>query len=105
MGQGKITKYYHSKPPCQKKKRVEIVKWFEPLNEKENVNKFLVVYEDGTIYIFYVKTEKEDETKPKIIKIPINNEFKEVAAEKIISLMQEAVENYDFNKHYINNKD
>ena len=102
MSAGKITKYYRNKPPCQKKKRVEIVKWFEPLNEKENVNKFLVVYEDGTIYIFYVKKEKEDDTKPKMVKIPIGNDLKEVAEEKIISKMQEAVENYDFGKHYVN---
>jgi hypothetical protein len=53
MGEGKITKYYFNKPPCQKRRRVEIVKWFEPISEEENVNKFLVVYEDGTIYIFY----------------------------------------------------
>lgn len=30
MANGKITKYYHKKAPCQKLKRVEIVKWFEP---------------------------------------------------------------------------
>ena len=56
MGEGKITKYYHPKPPCQKKRRIEIVKWFEPLSEKETSNKFIVVYEDGTIYVFFVKT-------------------------------------------------
>lgn len=90
---GKITRYYHQKPPCQKRRRVEIVKWFEPLNEREKSNKFIVVYEDGTIYVFYVKEED-----PKIKNILI--EGKEISTEKIISTMQEAVENYDFNKHY-----
>jgi len=93
MGEGKITKYYHSKPPCQKRRRIEIVRWFEPLNEKEKSNKFIAVYEDGTIYVFYVKDE---DPKPKNILI----DGKEVSNEKIISTMQEAVENYDFNKHY-----
>lgn len=55
MSEGKITRYYYNKPPCMKRRRVEIVKWFEPISEEENVNKFLVVYEDGTIYIFYTK--------------------------------------------------
>jgi hypothetical protein len=55
MQDGKITRYYYNKPPCMKKRRIEIVKWFEPSSEEENVNKFLVVYEDGTIYIFYTK--------------------------------------------------
>lgn len=59
MGEGKITKYSHSKPPCQKKRRIEIVKWFEPLSEKDNSNKFIVVYEDGTIYVFFVKNSDE----------------------------------------------
>ena len=94
MGDGKITKYYHPKPPCQKKRRIEIVKWFEPLNAKENSNKFIVVYEDGTIYVFFVK--KDDDQKQKNILI----DGKEVSTEKIISTMQDAVENYDFNKHY-----
>lgn len=91
---GKITKYYHPKPPCQKRRRIEIVKWFEPLNEKDKSNKFIVVYEDGTIYVFYVKDED-----PKIKNILV--EGKEISTEKIISTMQEAVENYDFNKHYV----
>lgn len=55
MMEGKIIKYNFTKPPCEKKRRVEIVKWFEPYNQEENVNKFIVVYEDGTIYIFYTK--------------------------------------------------
>jgi hypothetical protein len=61
MGDGKISKYYQSKPPCIKKRKVEIVKWFEPSSEEENVNKFLVVYDDGTIYIFFLKQNQKDD--------------------------------------------
>lgn len=71
MGEGKITKYYFNKPPCQKRRRVEIVKWFEPISEEENVNKFLVVYEDGTIYIFYTSAQTvEDDKLTKTVKFP-----------------------------------
>lgn len=101
MGEGKITKYYHSKPPCQKRRRVEIVKWFEPLNEKENSNKFMVVYEDGTIYVFYVKNDKDNDLTAKTVKVGEGKEQKDVLIEKIISTMQDAVENYDFSKHYL----
>jgi len=100
MGDGKITKYYHAKPPCQKRRRVEIVKWFEPLSEKENSNKFIVVYEDGTIYVFYVKKD-EDQKAAKLLQI----DGKDVSVEKIVSTMQDAVENYDFNKHYAQNQE
>lgn len=100
MGEGKITRYYFNKPPCQKKRRVEIVKWFEPFSEEENVNKFLVVYEDGTIYIFYTKPQQTEEDK-RTVKIPgKEGAIKEVSLESVISIMQQSVENYDFNKHY-----
>ena len=60
MGEGLIKRYAFYKPPLQKKRRVEIVKWFEPSSEEENVNKFLVVYEDGTIYIYYNRDKQPD---------------------------------------------
>lgn len=40
------------------------------------MNKFLVVYEDGTIYIFYVKSE--DSTAVKTVKFPDRETEKEV---------------------------
>ena len=53
MGEGKITRFYFSKPPCQKRRRVELVKWLEPYDEAEqNVQHFLCVYDDGSIYFF-----------------------------------------------------
>lgn len=98
MGDGQITKYYYNRPPCEKRKRIEIVKWFEPKDAEQNVNKFLVVYEDGTIYIFYVKNE--DSTAAKTVKFPDRETEKEVPQETIISWMQSSVEDFDFNKYY-----
>lgn len=98
MGEGQITKYYYNRPPCEKRKRIEIVKWFEPKNAEQNVNKFLVVYEDGTIYIFYVKNE--DSTALKTVKFPDRETEKEVPQETIIHWMQSSVEDFDFDKYY-----
>lgn len=36
-----------------KKKRVIHVKWFEPFKLGENANKFLVLFEDGTFYVYF----------------------------------------------------
>lgn len=43
----------------EKKRKVELVKWFEPYSESENVNKFLVVFDDGTIYVFYTNQDSQ----------------------------------------------
>lgn len=86
MGDGKITKYYFNKPPCNKRRRVEIVKWFEPISEEENVNKFLVVYDDGTIYIFYSKIQQDEEKRT----IPVLNKDgvqKDVPIETVVYTM------------------
>jgi len=86
-----------------KRRRIELVKWFEPISEDENVNKFLVVYEDGTIYIFYTKPNAmEDDPKvQKTVKFQAKDGVqKEYPMETIINWMQQSVENYDFNKHY-----
>ena len=61
MSTGNIMRYNFSKPPNQKKRRVEIVKWFEPSSQENNVNKFLVVFDDGTIYIYYTGREETPE--------------------------------------------
>ena len=44
------------KVKCTKKKKVDIVRWYEDnpsAPQRENTNKFLVVFEDGVIYTFY----------------------------------------------------
>ena len=102
MLSGRIIRYSFTKPPVQKKRRVELVKWFEPISEEENVNKFLVVYEDGTIYIYYTKAESPDEDLKRVITVATKDGgTKDMTVEKIIQTMQTSVENYDFNKHYL----
>ena len=102
MHHGRIEKYSRSSPPCDKRRRIEIVKWFEPFSEKENVNKFLVVYDDGTIYVYY--THKATKTPPPkedvTLKFDSNGTPMEVSRDKVISTMQSLVEKYDFNQHY-----
>lgn len=56
MHSGRVVKYSRANTVCEKRRRVEIVRWFEPHSEEENVNKFLVVYDDGTIYVYYTNT-------------------------------------------------
>lgn len=50
MAEGKIHRFYHSKPPCQKKKKIEMVKWLEPIS-LDKYDKFLAVFEDGTFQL------------------------------------------------------
>ena len=66
-----------------------------------------MVYEDGTIYIFYTKPQStEDDPKTvKTVKFPAKDGVqKEVPVENIVNWMQQSVENYDFNKHYLKTK-
>lgn len=52
MNRGRVLNYNtDNDPTARKNKRVTHVRWFEPLNEGENCNKFLVVFEDGTIFV------------------------------------------------------
>ena len=37
----------------KKRRKVVMVKWFEASKEGENPNKFLVVFDDGTLYVFF----------------------------------------------------
>lgn len=48
---GNVAKYNSGE--VKKEMKVEIVKWFEAMDEGENPNKFIVVFEDGSIYIFF----------------------------------------------------
>lgn len=58
MGEGKIYKYYQSKPPVAKRKKVEIVKWLEPINNV--ANQFIVVYDDGLFSLFNTSAHPVD---------------------------------------------
>lgn len=37
----------------KKKRKVDHVRWFESMHENQNSNKFIVVFEDGTFYVFF----------------------------------------------------
>lgn len=51
---------------------VVIVRWFEPSSESDNVNKFLVAYDDGAIYVFYTNQDSKAEKDPETIKINVS---------------------------------
>ena len=56
MHEAAISNYNFTDSKSTKKKKVELVRWYEePINvpKPSNTNKFLVVFEDGTIYTFY----------------------------------------------------
>jgi hypothetical protein len=56
----------------EKKRKVELVKWFEPYSESENVNKFLVVFDDGAIYVFYTNQDSKAEKEKDNVEIKVN---------------------------------
>jgi hypothetical protein len=56
MYSANVSVYNCSASKSTKKKKVEMVKWYEEginVSKPSNTNKFLVVFEDGTIYTFY----------------------------------------------------
>lgn len=70
MSNGRIIRYNSDADSATRKKRkVTHVRWFEPLNEGENCNKFLVVFEDGTIYVFFRDSRHTNATKTQKLKI------------------------------------
>ena len=44
---------YNNKPEVKKARRVDHVRWFEAMEEGQNPNKFIVVFDDGSIYVFF----------------------------------------------------
>ena len=44
---------YNNLPAIKKQRKVDHVRWFEAMNEGQNSNKFIVVFDDGTFYIFF----------------------------------------------------
>ena len=66
---GQILRYNNDTySAMQKKRKVTHVKWFEPYSEGENSNKFLTVFEDGTIYIYFRDSRHTDETGRQLVK-------------------------------------
>jgi hypothetical protein len=71
MNSGKIIRYNtDNESTARKKKRVTHVKWFEPLNEGENCNKYLVVFEDGTIFVNFRDSKHNNDNRSQKIKNP-----------------------------------
>jgi hypothetical protein len=67
---GRIVRYNSdTDSPTRKKRKVTHVRWFEPLNENENCNKFLVVFDDGTIYVFFRDSRHNTTTKVQKLKM------------------------------------
>lgn len=63
MSRARIIRFNQDdKSLSRKKKKVTLVKWFEPLREGENCNKFVVVFEDGTIYVFFKDSKQNSQS-------------------------------------------
>ena len=56
----------------KKARKVDHVRWFEANQEGTNSNKFIVVFEDGTFYVFFRDTFPENRNS-EIIRIPVGN--------------------------------
>lgn len=96
MNDGQILRYNNDTYSLMhKKKRVTHVKWFEPFAHGENSNKFIAVFEDGTIYVYFRDSKHTDETSKHVVKYktrPFQAGFapeeKQSSREQIISWMQ-----------------
>ena len=62
---------YNNKKEVKKCRKVDHVRWFESVIEGQNANKFIVVFDDGSIYVFYRDLKPpEDSAAQQTIKIP-----------------------------------
>jgi hypothetical protein len=94
--------------PFTKKKRPELVRWVEPI-AKQNANKFAVVWEDGSIYIYDkdLTSDPKEDFNQAIIQTKTNNgqesgkNTKNFATKAdIVVKMQSLVEDFDFDRMY-----
>lgn len=103
MPHGRTTRYnFVADSATRKKRKVTHVRWFEPLNEGENCNKFLVVFEDGTIYVFFRDSRHTNLTSKQKLKVGEKGapDIKEYTRDQIIYLMQQEIGNFNFDKYY-----
>jgi hypothetical protein len=63
---------YNNKKEVKKGRKVDHVRWFESNQEGTNSNKFIVVFEDGTFYVFFRDQYTENRNND-IIRIPTGN--------------------------------
>ena len=68
--EGTVTKF-NNIDGVRKRKKVIMVKWFEAFNEGANPNKFIVVFEDGTLYVFFKDSQMNSSTAPKTVRVPV----------------------------------
>ena len=66
---GVIVKYNNLRA-TKKERKVEHVRWFESMTEGANSNKFIVVFDDGTFYVFFRDTSYPLDRSQEIIRIP-----------------------------------
>jgi hypothetical protein len=105
---GRITRFnMHFDSPASKRKRVTHVKWFEPFTEGENSNKFIAVFEDGTIHVYFKESNHTiDRNREKVyykskpFQPGFPEEQRESTREKVLCWMQEHIETFDFEKFY-----
>lgn len=104
VNNGRVIRYnVENDSIARKKKRVTQVKWFEPLNEGENCNKFLIVFEDGTIFVNFRDSKHNNETRTQKVKTADyggQTDTKEYTRDQIVTMMQQEVGNFDFDKQY-----
>ena len=67
---GTIVKYNNVKD-VKKSRRVDHVRWFESMQEGVNSNKFIVVFDDGTFYVFFRTLAYEERKMDQVIRIPV----------------------------------
>ena len=114
---------YNNVFSVKKARKVDHVRWFEAMVEGENSNKFVVVFDDGTHYVFFRDNYFPENRYDHVIRIPsstyqnasaiyhqINDrnfqpgpnspDYKEMTREQIIKTMQKEVEDFDFNAYY-----
>ena len=48
-----------------------MVKWFEAFNEGVNPNKFIAVFEDGTMYVFFKDSQMNNDTAAETVRVPV----------------------------------
>lgn len=61
LEKGVVIKYNNQKE-VKKARKVDHVRWFEAMQEGENSNKFIVVFDDGTFYVFFRSKSNEEKS-------------------------------------------
>ena len=116
---------YNNVVAVKKSRKVDHVRWFEAMQEGTNSNKFIVVFDDGTFYIFFRDLNYSENRYPQTVRIPTASnsnstfiydqinapdfvpqpgtgqpEYKEYTREAIVKILQNTVEGFDFDQYY-----